>query len=145
MRSMLSRSRLTEQNSILRFVILVSGLIRVSLLQDRITEEPCSSSSIDPHASENLPKDEDENTFDSSFGALEIVEEPDTPTFEEQTAESLNHPETFDDNDSDDSLTVRKLKTPGRKKRDETPQMKIYKLIKRTPCPPSKFFYQEYC
>jgi len=105
-------------------------------LTDQIKEEPGLSSSFYPHAQEKLPKEEDD-TFDSSLGALEIVEEPDTPTFEEQTAESMLNPDTFDANDSDDSLTVRKPKTPGRKQRDETPQMKIYKLIKRTPCPPN--------
>ncbi|CBY35127.1 unnamed protein product [Oikopleura dioica] len=106
-------------------------------LTDQIKEEPGLSSSFYPHAQEKLPKEEEDDTFDSSLGALEIVEEPDTPTFEEQTAESMLNPDTFDANDSDDSLTVRKPKTPGRKQRDETPQMKIYKLIKRTPCPPN--------
>ena len=112
--------------------------------QDRIKEELPGPSTTHPNVPK-VPKAENEeaeaDTLDSSLGALEIVEEPDTPTNggEEPTTEAslLANPDTLDA-DSDDSLTIRKPKTPGRKQREETPQMKIYKLIKRTPCPPSR-------
>ncbi|CAG5078223.1 Oidioi.mRNA.OKI2018_I69.PAR.g8933.t2.cds [Oikopleura dioica] len=112
-------------------------------LTDRIKEELPGPSTTHPNVPK-VPKAENEeaeaDTLDSSLGALEIVEEPDTPTIggEEPTTEAslLANPDTLDA-DSDDSLTIRKPKTPGRKQREETPQMKIYKLIKRTPCPPN--------